>query len=86
VRFAEDVGFNAAAYVLLVLAAAALLWALALHLAFGVAAARTAGLRVADTPPSEQQLAKRRSSSSGADDDNDDDVAMMGVVDAPHDV
>ena len=39
VRFAEDVGFNAAGYALCVLAAAALLWAWAVHLALGGAAA-----------------------------------------------
>ena len=39
VRFAEDVGFNAAGYALCVFAAAALLWSWAVHLAFGGAAA-----------------------------------------------
>jgi hypothetical protein len=39
VRFAEDVGFNAAGYALCVFAAAALLWTWAAHLAFGDAAA-----------------------------------------------
>jgi hypothetical protein len=85
VRFAEDVGFNAAAYVLLVLATAALLWAAALHFAFGVAAAR-AGALPAGAPPAEQQLAKRRSSIARGDDDDDGDDLAAGVVDAPHDV
>ena len=38
VRFAEDVGFNAAGYALCVLAAAAMLWSWAVHLSFGGAA------------------------------------------------
>ena len=38
VRFAEDVGFNAAGYALCVLAAAAVLWSWAVHLSFGGAA------------------------------------------------
>ena len=38
VRYAEDVGFNAAGYALCVCAAAAALWAWAVHLALGDAA------------------------------------------------
>ena len=62
VRFVEDVGFNAAGYALCVLAAAALLWAWAVHLAFGGAAAAV----------QKERRKARRETTAPCDDECDD--------------